>query len=157
MVPTPSTYHRRRETIRHFRIQANLDASLNLVLGLDEHVEHLLGVNNCLAVVRHQTNDGRVPLVDNLAERGRARSHQDLAHTVLELVQTALADAEESLSRALLGLLVGQVPAAFLERELLVQIANLGQDADLYAVGCQGLESALRTLELRLKPDDAQH
>lgn len=56
----------RRETARHFGVQADLDTSLDLVLALHQQVQELLGVDHSLAEVRHQTNQSRVPFVHNL-------------------------------------------------------------------------------------------
>mmetsp|Transcript_6537 Transcript_6537/g.26220 ORF Transcript_6537/g.26220 Transcript_6537/m.26220 type:complete len:208 (+) Transcript_6537:3427-4050(+) len=63
--------HARRETARHLRIQTNFYASLNLILTLHQQIKQLRGVNCCLSVVRHQADERRVPLVDNLGKRRR--------------------------------------------------------------------------------------
>ena len=60
----------RREAGRHLRVEADLDARLDLVLALDEQVEQLLRVDDRLAEVRHQADQRRVPLVDDLRARG---------------------------------------------------------------------------------------
>ena len=59
--------HDRREATRHLGVETDLDTRLDLVLALDEQIEQLLGVDDCLAEVRHQANQSRVPLVHNLA------------------------------------------------------------------------------------------
>lgn len=78
--------HDWRETRRHLTVQANLDTRLNLVLGLDECIQKLVGVDDGFAVVCHETNKSGVPLVDNLGERGGARTHEDLTNAVVELL-----------------------------------------------------------------------
>ena len=118
-----------RETRGHFRIQADLDTRLDLVLALDEQIEQLLGVDDRLAEVGHETDEGRVPFVDDLGEGGRSRRHEDLADAVVELLHRFVVDAEETLSRALLGDFILQVPDAVAMGELLVGHATLGQDA----------------------------
>ena len=40
------------------------------------------------AVVRHKPNQRSVPLIDNLGERCRTRTHEDLADMVVELLDT---------------------------------------------------------------------
>ena len=78
--------HDWRETRRHLTVQANLDTRLDLVLGLDERIQKLVGVDDGFAVVCHETNESGVPLVDDLGERGRARAHEDLTNAVVELL-----------------------------------------------------------------------
>lgn len=56
----------RRETARHFRVETDLDTRLDLVLALHKQVQELLGIDNSLTEVRHQTNQSRVPFVHNL-------------------------------------------------------------------------------------------
>ena len=121
------------ETRGHFRVEADLDARLDLVLTLDEEVEQLLRVDDRLAEVRHQTDQRRVPLVDDLGERRRAGRHEDLADAVVELGHRLVVDAQEALRRPLLGDLVLQVPDAVAVRKLFVRHAALGQDAALEA------------------------
>ena len=58
--------HNRWESTWHLWVEADLDTRLYLVLTLDEEVKQLLGVDDCLTEVRHQTNQSRVPLVHNL-------------------------------------------------------------------------------------------
>ena len=71
--------------------------SLDLVLGFDERVEQLVRMDDGLALISHQTDEGRVPLVENLEERGRPRAHQHLTNPVVELLSTC---RERSLARA---------------------------------------------------------
>lgn len=47
----------------------------DLVLTLDEQVQQLLGVDHRLSEVCHETNESRVPLVDNLGEGGGTGRH----------------------------------------------------------------------------------
>jgi len=68
----------RRESGRHFRVETDLDSSLDLVFALDQEVEKFLSVDDGLAEVGHQTDQGGVPLVDDLGERGGTRRHQNL-------------------------------------------------------------------------------
>jgi len=98
-----------------------------------------------LAVVGHQADERRVPLVDDLGEGRRARGHEDLPDAVparrqshivqqrrdgLEVLDALVGHAEEGLGGTLLGLLVDEVPDAVAEGEALGG-ADLGQDADL--------------------------
>mmetsp|Transcript_13659 Transcript_13659/g.18093 ORF Transcript_13659/g.18093 Transcript_13659/m.18093 type:complete len:330 (-) Transcript_13659:4853-5842(-) len=62
----------RRKPGRHLRVETNLDPGLDLVLAFDEEVEHLLGVHHRLSEVRHEADQGRVPLVRDLGEGGGA-------------------------------------------------------------------------------------
>mmetsp|Transcript_4532 Transcript_4532/g.13244 ORF Transcript_4532/g.13244 Transcript_4532/m.13244 type:complete len:1314 (+) Transcript_4532:2393-6334(+) len=123
----------RGEARGHLGVEADLDARLDLVLALDEHVEELLRVHRRLAVVGHEADERRVPLVGDLGEGGGPRGHQDLAHAVLELAQRRVVHAQEGLRRALLGGVVLEAPDAVARRELLVLRAHLGQDAHLEA------------------------
>jgi len=111
----------------HFRVEADLDPSLDLVLALDQHVQQLLGVDHRLPEVGHEPDERRVPLVDNLGEGGGAGGHEDLADPVVELGHGLLVHAEEALGRPLLGHLVLQVPDAVPVRELLVRGAHLNR------------------------------
>ena len=121
----------RRETRGHFRVETNLDTRLNLVLAFDEEIEKLLSVDHRLAEVRHQANERRVPLVDDLGERGGAGRHEDLTDAVVELLHRLIVDAEEALRRALLCDFILQVPDAVAVVELFVRHAALGQNATL--------------------------
>ena len=56
----------RRETARHFGVQADLDTCLDLVLTLHQQVQELLGIDHSLSEVCHQTDQSRVPFVHNL-------------------------------------------------------------------------------------------
>lgn len=85
-----SIEHHRWETRRHLTVQTDLDTSLNLVFRLDESIQQLVGMNDCFSIVRHETNESSVPLVDDLRERGRTRAHQDLTNPVVELLYTYL-------------------------------------------------------------------
>jgi hypothetical protein len=121
-----------RETRRHLRVETDLDTCLDLVLGLDERVQKFVCVNDSLTVVRHQTNEGCVPLIDDLRERRRARTHEHLTDTVVELLHTLVRYTKESLSRALLGLFIREVPNSIFERVLFAtHRPDLGQDANL--------------------------
>mmetsp|Transcript_3094 Transcript_3094/g.10260 ORF Transcript_3094/g.10260 Transcript_3094/m.10260 type:complete len:228 (-) Transcript_3094:3866-4549(-) len=79
--------HHGRETRRHLGVQTNLDARLDLILALHEKIQELLGVHHGLAVVRHQSDERRVPLVGDLRKRRRPRGHQHLPDSVLELLE----------------------------------------------------------------------
>lgn len=100
---------------------------------LDERVQQLVRVNDSLSVVGHQTNDGGVPLVDDLGEGGRSRGHEDLSDSVVELLHSVVRDSKESLSGPLLGLLVVKIPDRVLEREGLRESSDLREDSDLEA------------------------
>jgi hypothetical protein len=135
--------HDGREPRRHLRVQADLDTRLDLVLGLDESVEEFVRVHDGLAVVRHESDERRVPLVDDLRERGRTRAHEHLPDAVVELLHAVVRDAEEGLRGALLRLLIREVPHGVLERVLLAAHgSDLRQDTDL--------EPAHREQELRV-------
>ena len=121
----------RREARRHFRIESNLDARLNFILAFHQQVQQFLRVDHRLPVVRHQADQRRVPLVDNLREGRRAGGHQDLAHAIVVLGHGIVVDAEEALRGALLGHVVLQVPHAVLVGELLRRGAALRQDSAL--------------------------
>ena len=54
----------------HFGIEFDFDPSLYIVLVFDEQVEELAGVEHGLAVVCHETDEGRVPLVGNFGKGG---------------------------------------------------------------------------------------
>lgn len=56
----------RGESTWHFGVETNLDTGLNFVLALDQEVKEFLCVDHSLTVVRHQSNEGSIPLVDNL-------------------------------------------------------------------------------------------
>mmetsp|Transcript_35305 Transcript_35305/g.88749 ORF Transcript_35305/g.88749 Transcript_35305/m.88749 type:complete len:781 (-) Transcript_35305:276-2618(-) len=126
--------HHGREAAGHLGVQADLDARLDLVLALHEKVQQLLRVHGGLPEVRHQANERRVPLVDDLGEGGGPRRHEDLAHTVLKLLERLVVHAQKGLRGALLGFLVLQVPHAVpVHVRFLVERADFGQDAHLEA------------------------
>jgi hypothetical protein len=75
-----------RETRRHFAVQSNLNTSLDLVLGLDQCIKQFIGMDDSLTVIGHQTNNCGVPLIHNLGESGRSRAHEDLANSIVELL-----------------------------------------------------------------------
>ena len=56
----------RGEAGGHLGVESDLDTRLDLVLALYKKIEQLLCVDDRLAEVGHQTDQGRVPLVDNL-------------------------------------------------------------------------------------------
>lgn len=62
-----SVEHGRREARRHLRVEADLDARLDLVLALHQQIQQLLRVHHRLAVVAHQADQRRVPLVHDLS------------------------------------------------------------------------------------------
>mmetsp|Transcript_139393 Transcript_139393/g.242389 ORF Transcript_139393/g.242389 Transcript_139393/m.242389 type:complete len:312 (+) Transcript_139393:3827-4762(+) len=125
--------HHGGEARRHLGVQADLDPRLDLVLALHQQVQQLLRVDRGLAVVGHEADEDRVPLVHDLGEGGGPGGHQHLPHPVLEPLQGVVVHPQERLGRALLGALVLQVPHAVLRHELLVEAPDLGQDADLEA------------------------
>ena len=90
-------------------------------------------MNGGLTIVGHETDEARVPLVDDTRKGGGARGHEHLTNAVLELFDRVIVDAQEGLCRALLGVLVLEIPDAVLVLELLVEHAHLGQDAHLEA------------------------
>lgn len=49
-------------SVRARRIES-MNTYLDLVLTLDQEIEHLLSVDNSLSIVGHQSNDCRVPIV----------------------------------------------------------------------------------------------
>lgn len=141
----------RRESAGHLGVEANLDSRLYLVLTLDEQVEQLLGVDNCLSEVGHQADQRRVPLVDNLQRDdhcyttlppaykrgvGVARSdlcegcgagrHEDLSDPVMEFSERLIVHPQETLRSSLFGDLILQVPDAVAVSELLVGTPTLG-------------------------------
>ena len=109
-------------------------------------------MNDGLAVVGHQTNDSRVPLINDFGEGSRARAHQDLSNTVVELLNTSIIilgsvrktrlvylltlirDPQKGLGCPFLGLLIGKVPHTILDRELFATgRPDLWQDSDFEA------------------------
>mmetsp|Transcript_13991 Transcript_13991/g.37789 ORF Transcript_13991/g.37789 Transcript_13991/m.37789 type:complete len:271 (+) Transcript_13991:2902-3714(+) len=121
----------RGETGRHLGVQANLDASLDLILALDQQVKQLLGVHHRLAVVCHETDEGCVPFVGHLGEGSTAAAHEHLADAVLKALERLIIHAQEGLRCALLGVDVLQRPHAILVGKALSCHAALGQDANL--------------------------
>lgn len=55
-----------REPGGHLGVETDLDTGLDLVLTLDQQVQQLLSVDDCLSEVRHQTDQRCVPFVHNL-------------------------------------------------------------------------------------------
>eukprot|EP00123_Amoebidium_parasiticum_P018099 comp24100_c1_seq1/m.43516 comp24100_c1_seq1/g.43516 ORF comp24100_c1_seq1/g.43516 comp24100_c1_seq1/m.43516 type:complete len:578 (+) comp24100_c1_seq1:3557-5290(+) len=125
--------HHGRETGRHFRVETDLHTGLDLVLALDEKVQKLLCVDHSLSVVRHKADQGCVPLVDDLCERGGPRGHQDLTDAVVELLKGVVVHPEERLCCSLLGDLVLEIPDTIAVDQLLPVHADLGHDAHLKA------------------------
>ena len=58
--------HHGRETTRHFGVESDLDTRLNLVLAFDEEVEEFLRVDDGFTEVGHQTDQRRVPFINDL-------------------------------------------------------------------------------------------
>jgi len=77
-----------RETRWHLTVQADLYTRLNLVLGFDKGAQKFICMDDSFAIVCHQPNRCNIPLIDNLGERRRTRTHEDLADTVVELLDT---------------------------------------------------------------------
>jgi hypothetical protein len=65
-----SVEYDRRETRRHFTVQSDLHTGLDLVLRFDQRIKQLIRMDNGLAVIRHQTDNGGIPLVHNLGKSG---------------------------------------------------------------------------------------
>ena len=76
------------ETRWHLTVQADLYTGLNLVLGFDKGIQKFIRMDDSFAIVCHQANQRSIPLIDNLGERRRTRTHEDLADTVVELLDT---------------------------------------------------------------------
>ncbi len=126
-----------REARRHLAVETHLDARLHLVLCFYDQVEQLARVHDSLAVVRHQADERRIPLVGHLCKRRRARAHEEGANTVVEPIHRRLVDAQEGLGGALLCLLMSEGPHAFGEGELLILAPHLWQDAHVKAAHCK--------------------
>lgn len=65
-----------------------------------------------------------------------------MTNSVLELLDTLIRDSQEALRCSLFGLIVGEIPNTVLERELLIQVSNLGKDSDLEVLCDSKRESA---------------
>lgn len=91
-----------RESRRHFRVKTDLDAGLNFVFAFYEQIQKFLSVHNRFTEVSHETDQRRVPFVDDLRKRRRSRSHENLANSVVELVERFIVDAQEALGSSLL-------------------------------------------------------
>lgn len=63
-----------------------------------------------LSVVRHERDDARIPLVDDLREGRRSRGHEDLSDSVVEGLDSLVRDSDVGLGGPLLRLLVVEVP-----------------------------------------------
>ena len=88
-------------------------------------------MNNGLSVVGHEGDNGGVPLVDDLGEGGCTRGHQDHTESIVESFDTLVGDSKEGLCSTFLGLLIGKIPDAIFDGELLVGVSDLWQDANL--------------------------
>ena len=64
-------YHRGKAR-RHLTVETNLDTRLDLVLSFYQRIKELIGMDDCLAIVRHQTDKCSIPLIDDLRKRGRS-------------------------------------------------------------------------------------
>mmetsp|Transcript_8069 Transcript_8069/g.26443 ORF Transcript_8069/g.26443 Transcript_8069/m.26443 type:complete len:279 (-) Transcript_8069:3543-4379(-) len=117
-----------REARGHLGIEADLDPRLDLVLALDQQVEHLLRVHHGLSKVRHEADERCVPFIRNLGERRRSRRHEHLSDPVLKGAQRLVVDPEKRLRRHLLGRVVLQIPDAVLVLQRLEVHADLGLD-----------------------------
>mmetsp|Transcript_889 Transcript_889/g.2133 ORF Transcript_889/g.2133 Transcript_889/m.2133 type:complete len:481 (-) Transcript_889:3567-5009(-) len=125
--------HHGRESRGHLGVQADLDTRLHLVLTLDEQVQESIGVDDRLAEVGHHANEVCVPLVGNLREGRGTGGHEDCSAPVLELLLGLIVNLQERLSGHFLGRVVLQLPNALALGELLLECADLGQDAHLKA------------------------
>ena len=68
--------------------QTNLDAGLDLVSSLHKQIQELrvIRVYNGFSIIRHQSNNRGVPLIDDLRESVRAGTHKHLSNSVVELL-----------------------------------------------------------------------
>lgn len=64
-----SIEHHRRKSAWHFRIQTNLDTSLDFILTLHQEVQQFLSVDDSLSKVCHKTNQSSIPFVYNLQKK----------------------------------------------------------------------------------------
>lgn len=92
-----------RKTWRHLRVQTDFDTSLNFILTFHQQVEQFLCVDNGLTEIGHQTDQSRIPFVDDFSERRRTGCHQNLPNSIVESAQGFVVDAQETLSRSFLG------------------------------------------------------
>lgn len=60
-----SIEHHGRKTRRHFAVETNLYTGLYLVFSFHQGIQKLIGVNNGFTIISHQTDERRVPFVDN--------------------------------------------------------------------------------------------
>lgn len=109
----------RWEPAGHLRVQTHFDPRLDFVLSLDEHIQELLGVNRCLPIIGHETNESRIPFVGDLREGRASACHQNLPDSVLELLEAFVVDFDECLSRNLFSAFILKFPDAVLLREFL--------------------------------------
>ena len=100
-----------------------------------------------LSSILHEARKKNEPFVDNLGESSRSGSHQNLTNSIVELLDTLIGDSEETLSSSLLGLLVRQIPNTILERELLVDVSNLGENSYFKVLSTRGDMSITARLE----------
>lgn len=69
-----------------------------------------------LSVISHQTDKTCVPLVNDLRKSGTTRAHENLANTVVEILDTLVGDTQERLSCSLFGRLLSKVPNTIFQR-----------------------------------------
>ena len=82
----------RGETGRHFRVETDFDASLDLCLAFDDSVKQVDGRYSRFTIVCEQSNQTGIPLVCYLGECGGAGRHQYLSDPVVELLNVVFGD-----------------------------------------------------------------
>mmetsp|Transcript_82933 Transcript_82933/g.149644 ORF Transcript_82933/g.149644 Transcript_82933/m.149644 type:complete len:355 (+) Transcript_82933:1047-2111(+) len=122
-----------RESRWHLGVQSDLNTGLHLVLALHQQIQQRVGVDHCLAEVGHHADEVRVPLVRDLREGGGSRGHEDRSAAILVLLLGLVVHLQEGLCCHLLGGVVLQLPDTLPLGELLLEGADLGQDAHLKA------------------------
>ena len=106
--------HNRRETTWHLTIQTNLNTRLDLVLILHKQIKELLSVEDGLTVVRHETDEGSIPLVGNLSESRCTGAHKDLTDAIVKGLDSFLLHSKVRLGRYFFSTFVLEVPHSIL-------------------------------------------
>ena len=98
----------------------------NLRLALNQKVEQLLRVDHGLAEVGHETNEGRVPLVNDFGESCLTRGHQDHSAPVVKFGDCVIVNPE-ILNRVKKTLLEKKYEIMLLGIEICIEIKELGK------------------------------
>mmetsp|Transcript_81857 Transcript_81857/g.95581 ORF Transcript_81857/g.95581 Transcript_81857/m.95581 type:complete len:301 (+) Transcript_81857:3032-3934(+) len=116
--------HDGRESNRRLGIQGHHDSSLHTSLSVGENLLEALSAENCLAVVRNQLCQKRVPLCGDVLEGAAADHHDTPTNSVFDGFNICRGHLNKRSSRHVTSCLTVQRPGALGLNDLLVGAAH---------------------------------